>query len=179
MPKILDKIEEKINQSAFKLFAKKGYSHVTMKMVANDVGISVGTLYNYFSNKEDLFLAAFKQSFNQMHVTLENIIEKEGSPHEFVSALYNEVVNIKGFSREFLRNKINHKLMAELKNHFLILMRSLIDRAEQKNNLHITVKEKERLVRLLIVATHDFAREFPADKEENINFISKLIEKIG
>ena len=55
MPKVIDKLEEKINNSAFRLFGENGYNHVTMKMVAEDVGISVGTLYNNYPNKRSYF----------------------------------------------------------------------------------------------------------------------------
>ena len=35
---------------------KKGYYQVTMKMVSQEAGISVGTLYNYYQHKQELFL---------------------------------------------------------------------------------------------------------------------------
>jgi AcrR family transcriptional regulator len=178
MPRVIDKVEEKINKSAFKLFGEKGYTRVTMQMIAREVGISVGTLYNYYSNKQDLFLSAFKLSFDQIHDALDNIIESDLTPCEFFSVLYDEVVRLKGFSREILRKKINHELIDELKDHLLMLMRSLIYRAEEKNVLHILDKDKDRFTRLLILAIHDFAREFPDDKEGNINFICQLVKRI-
>jgi len=178
MPKIIDRLEEKINNAAFRLFGENGYNHVTMKMVAQDVGISVGTLYNYYSNKEDLFLNSFKQSFDQIYFALNNIIEKSENTHKFISVLYNEVLRLKGFSRELIRSKINHEMVDELKNHLLMLMRSLIYHAEEKGDLQIPDKDKDRVIRLMILAIHDFAQEFPDDKEGNIEFISRLVEKI-
>jgi len=178
MPRIIDKIEEKINNSAFKLFGEKGYNYVTMKMVAQNVGISVGTLYNYYPNKQDLFLNAFEKSFNQIYFALNNIIEKSENLYLFISVLYNEIVRLKGFSRELLRNRIDHEIIDELKNHLLKLMRSLIYKAEEKTDVKIPDKDKDRVIRLLILAIYDFAQEFPDDKEGNIDFISRLIEKI-
>jgi AcrR family transcriptional regulator len=178
MPKVIDKVEEKINNSAFRLFGKNGYNNITMKMVAQDVGISVGTLYNYYSNKEDLFLNSFKQSFGQIYFALNNIIKKSKNPYKFISVLYNEIVRLKGFSRELIRSKINHEMVDELKNHLLILMRSLIYQAEEKGDLQIPDRDKDRVIRLLILAIYDFAQEFPDDKQGNIDFISRLIQKI-
>jgi len=178
MPKVIDKLEEKINNAAFRLFGENGYNHVTMKMVSQDVGISVGTLYNYYSNKEDLFLNSFKQSFDQIYFALNTIIEKSESTYEFISVLYHEVIRLKGFSRELIRTKINHEMVDELKNHLLMLMRSLIYQAEEKGDLQIPDKDKDRVIRLMILAIHDFEQEFPDDKEGNIDFISRLIEKI-
>ncbi len=178
MPKILDNIEERINISAFNLFADNGYNNVTMKMVAQEVGISVGTLYNYYSDKQELFLKSFKLSFDQIFFSLNNIIEKEKTAHEFVEVLYNEIVRLRIFGREFLSNKIDNKLISDLKSHIFMLMRFLVYSAEEKNNLDISDKDKERLIRLLILSMHDFAQEFPDDNEGNINFIYQLIDKL-
>jgi len=180
MTKIIDQLEEKVNQSSFRLFAERGYSHVTMQMVAKDVGISVGTLYNYYSNKQDLFLNAFKQGFNKAYSILESIIERDGNAHEFISALYDEVVRLQGFSRELMRDKINHEAIDNLRAHLLMLMSSLIYRAEEKKHIiEMSEKDKERSIRLLILAIHDFAREYPEDREENIDFVCRLANKVG
>lgn len=178
MPKLLDNVEGKINESAFSLFAEKGYNQVTMKMIAKDVGISVGTLYNYYSNKKDLFLKSFKLSFDHIYFSLNNIIENEKGTYEFIRFLYNEIVKLKRFGREIISNKNDNRVFVELKNHLLMLMRFLIYRAEEKNNLDLSNKDKERVIRVLILAMHDFAQEFPEDKEGNINFICQLIDKI-
>ena len=178
MPRVIDRVEEKINKSAFQLFGEKGYNHVTMKMVARNVGISVGTLYNYHSNKQDLFLSAFKQCFDQIYLALNEVIEKKRNTYQFISVLYDEVVRLKGFSSEFLSNKMNHEVINKLKEHLLMLMRSLIYRAEEKAQLRIPGKDRDRVIRLLILTILDFALEFPEDKEGNIDFICRLVEKM-
>ncbi|MDD5015004.1 MAG: TetR/AcrR family transcriptional regulator [Atribacterota bacterium] len=178
MPKIIDKIIERINQSAFQLFAEKGYYQVTMKMVAQEAGISVGTLYNYYSNKQDLFLNVFKQNLTQAHSVLNSMIEKGGNPHELIATLYNEVVRLREFYKEILKNKIDSEVVNYMKKYILALMRSLIYKAEGKKDLQISEKDKDRAIRLLLIAIHDFSREFPEDQVENIAFICKLAEKI-
>jgi AcrR family transcriptional regulator len=57
MPKIVDHAQyrkELLNQS-FDLFAEKGYASVTMRQIAQALGVSTGTLYHYFPSKEALF----------------------------------------------------------------------------------------------------------------------------
>jgi AcrR family transcriptional regulator len=57
MPKIVDHDlyrKELLNKS-FDLFAEKGYSTITMRQIAQDLGVSTGTLYHYFPSKESLF----------------------------------------------------------------------------------------------------------------------------
>jgi AcrR family transcriptional regulator len=57
MPKIVDHAlyrKELLSQS-FDLFAEKGYATVTMRQIAQALGVSTGTLYHYFPSKEVLF----------------------------------------------------------------------------------------------------------------------------
>ncbi len=61
VPKVIKNLKEKITRSAFQLFADKDYNDVNMKDEADDAGIAVGTLYNYYSNKQELFLVIFKE----------------------------------------------------------------------------------------------------------------------
>ncbi|MBD2107845.1 TetR/AcrR family transcriptional regulator [Nodosilinea sp. FACHB-13] len=57
MPKIVDHDEyrrELLNE-CFDLFAEKGYAALTMRQIAQGLGVSTGTLYHYFPSKEGLF----------------------------------------------------------------------------------------------------------------------------
>jgi len=49
----LDK-KELIRQSAIDVIAEKGYFNTTAKIIAEKAGIAVGTIYIYFSNKEEI-----------------------------------------------------------------------------------------------------------------------------
>src|SRR5579884_308664 len=44
-------------EAAERLFLRDGYRHATMERVADEAGVSKQTLYNYFSDKEELFAA--------------------------------------------------------------------------------------------------------------------------
>jgi len=178
MAKIIDKLKERVNETAFRLFAEKGYSRVTMKMVAGDVGISVGTLYNYYSNKQDLFLSASKKVFDQTYSVLEEMLEKNADTYEFLSILYDEVVRLQGFSRELLRDKINHEAISEIKKHLMTLMRSLFYKVKVTEIENIPDRDKDRTIRMLFLAMHDFAREYPDDREGNIEYFCRLREII-
>ncbi|MFQ4137545.1 TetR/AcrR family transcriptional regulator [Nodosilinea sp. PGN35] len=57
MPKIVDhdQYREELLDQCFDLFAKKGYAALTMRQIAQGLGVSTGTLYHYFPSKEGLF----------------------------------------------------------------------------------------------------------------------------
>ena len=44
-----------ILDAAEHVFGWKGYQRTTMEAIAREAGISVGTLYNLFKSKEDLY----------------------------------------------------------------------------------------------------------------------------
>lgn len=49
--------EEKITSSARDIFLKKGYNNTTMDEIATKADIGVGTLYNYFKSKAEIFIS--------------------------------------------------------------------------------------------------------------------------
>lgn len=57
MPKVVDhdQYRRELLRQCFDLFADQGYAALTMRQIAQALGVSTGTLYHYFSSKEDLF----------------------------------------------------------------------------------------------------------------------------
>lgn len=62
MPKIVDhdQYREKLISGCFELFAEKGYSNVTMRQIARELGISTGALYHYFPTKQSILEQMFE-----------------------------------------------------------------------------------------------------------------------
>ena len=56
MPKIVnhDEYREEMLEKCFHFFSRNGFSKVTMREIADEIGISTGTLYHYFSTKENI-----------------------------------------------------------------------------------------------------------------------------
>ena len=49
---------EEILDAAMRVFCRRGFHKTNLEEVAREAGISKGTIYLYFKNKEDLFIAA-------------------------------------------------------------------------------------------------------------------------
>jgi AcrR family transcriptional regulator len=58
MPKIVDREQyrKQLLTESFELFAEIGYGKITMRQLAQKLGISTGTLYHYFPSKEAMFI---------------------------------------------------------------------------------------------------------------------------
>lgn len=59
----------KILTAAIKVFAQKGYVNTTMSDVSIHAKVGIGTLYNYFMNKDDLLLQCMRKTIeDEIHV---------------------------------------------------------------------------------------------------------------
>ena len=58
MPKIIQNAREQLLATAQKQIAERGYAATTIRSVAGECGLAVGTVYNYFKSK-DLLIASF------------------------------------------------------------------------------------------------------------------------
>lgn len=60
----------RILDTATKEFAFKGFENANMNAIAKKAGVSVGSLYKYFENKQDLFLTTIQYSIQSMEELL-------------------------------------------------------------------------------------------------------------
>jgi AcrR family transcriptional regulator len=67
MPKIVDRdrYRKELLSKSFELFAQKGYGSITMRQIAEELGVSTGTLYHYFPSKEAIFLQLVEEQTQQ------------------------------------------------------------------------------------------------------------------
>ncbi|MCG8567103.1 MAG: TetR/AcrR family transcriptional regulator [Desulfobacterales bacterium] len=59
MKKLKEDKEREILEAAVKVFARHGFHGAKMAGIAEEAGVSAGTLYNYFTDKEDMFDRVF------------------------------------------------------------------------------------------------------------------------
>ena len=70
-----EKRKSDIVDAAERIFFEKGYENATMDDVANEAELSKGTLYLYFKNKEDLYLAIHLRGNKILHSLFENAVK--------------------------------------------------------------------------------------------------------
>ena len=63
MPKIIKNPEDRILQAARQRLLDKDLSSFSLRGIAADCGIAVGTIYNYFKDKESLMAAVMIQDW--------------------------------------------------------------------------------------------------------------------
>jgi len=66
-------MEDRILDSAFSVFGEQGFQATTLKEIAQAAGISSGSVYTYFPDKESLFKAAVNRGWASFIDELETI----------------------------------------------------------------------------------------------------------
>ena len=111
-----EEVRGRIIQSAIECFSQNGFDRTRMDDISLLAGLSKGTLYNYFDNKEDLFNAICEDSLDLLKIQLDKLftknrndlishaelfyenfqkIQKEGSAKVFFEALSESTRNSK------------------------------------------------------------------------------------
>lgn len=72
-----DNIRSSILEKAREEFIHCGYGEFSMRTVANKVGISTSNIYNYFKNKNELFLEVLNPTLSLLEFVLTHIEESE------------------------------------------------------------------------------------------------------
>jgi AcrR family transcriptional regulator len=62
---------ERILRSALALFARRGFANTSVRLLAEEAGVSQGLLYNYFDGKHELLRAIFARSMEGVQRTCE------------------------------------------------------------------------------------------------------------
>lgn len=65
MPKKINNIREQLLAEAKKQLRERGYEKTTVRSVAQECGIAVGTVYNYFKSKDILIASLVLEDWNE------------------------------------------------------------------------------------------------------------------
>jgi AcrR family transcriptional regulator len=75
--------KKRILTAALKVFSDHGYRGACMRLIAEQAGISVGGVYLYFKNKEELCLTMMKERMDDLSGELERAIDI-GKPQDAI-----------------------------------------------------------------------------------------------
>ncbi|NOQ46788.1 MAG: TetR family transcriptional regulator [Desulfobulbaceae bacterium] len=82
MRPLTPKSKKEILAIAIPLFAVTGYSGVSMRTLAKNVGVSAAALYHHFPDKQTLYLSAMAQVFLDKAESLEKILSSRAAPEK-------------------------------------------------------------------------------------------------
>jgi AcrR family transcriptional regulator len=67
MQVLKEEVKQKIKKAAVYEFEENGYQKTSMRSIASSAGVTVGNLYRYFKNKDDLFNVIIQPAFQEIY----------------------------------------------------------------------------------------------------------------
>jgi AcrR family transcriptional regulator len=105
---------EQILGAATRVFAEKGFSRATTREVARAAGVSEGTIYNYFEDKDALLMAI-----------LDKLNETERRAEDFEEGM---AADLRGFLEQYLRRRMS--LIWENREVFRVVISEMLVNSE-------------------------------------------------
>ncbi len=84
----------RVIDAATKEFAKKGYHDASVSAIAAKAGISVGAIYKYFENKQDLFLTIIDESISRVENLLLGLAKTDEDVMIKVEKILREIISV-------------------------------------------------------------------------------------
>lgn len=145
--------KNKIIEKGFELMCEKGYHNVSTVDIAKYAGVSTGIIYQYFTDKRDIFIEGVKDYANKIVFPMIDILDNNKLEFSSLEELINKMID--NFIKEHTMTKKAHEELmamshlddeiAELFNNAEMEMTEKIvkvfaenNRKVSKENIHIT-----------------------------------------
>lgn len=110
-------VKSRIYECAKDLFSTKGFKETKIKEIAEHAGIGVGTFYNYYTSKEELFIEIYKQENKKLKNQLTESLDLTQEPVQLISQLLKE--NQEAIhANPILKEWYNQDFFKELERHY-------------------------------------------------------------
>ncbi len=167
MPKSVLCDKKEIYEKVKNLFLVNGYSGVDIKTIAHECKMAVGTFYNYYENKEEIFCEVINDSWNLFFETL----KRKDVLEEFIGEIYFYIRDNKGFGLTFksipIEKAVNvNNLYDKIVNDVAFLIVNLVN--ENYKNIG------RRIALSLFMSIILFTNSCEFNDEENLEFIYNL-----
>lgn len=107
----------RIIEKGFVLMCEQGYYNTTIPDIAKYADVSVGIIYQYFSDKKDIFIEGVKQYSNRIMYPMINLLESEKI----------EIKNLKNLLKNIIKKFIENHTISKKAHEELLAMSHLDD----------------------------------------------------
>jgi AcrR family transcriptional regulator len=83
---LIDQRHEQIFKAASRIFISRGYDRATVREIANEAGLSLGSLYSYIRSKEDILYLVFDKLTTTLRSNIRQAIDGMDDPVEQMRA---------------------------------------------------------------------------------------------
>ena len=177
-----------IVEAAARVFEERGYAGATTNRIAERAGVSIGSLYQYFPNKESILVVLLEQHTQEVADTVEAIRRHVAEePHDLVGVLRHFVEAMVGLHAN--NPRLQHVLLEEAPRppHLTAKLRELEEAAMESTEVLLRANpqvgiEDYRTAAYLVVRsiealTHGFVAD-PPDEVSRESFAAELVQML-
>ena len=149
-----------ILEVALDLFSKKGLYAVTMVDIAKESEFSVGTIYKFFKNKEDIYKALVFEKVSEFQILLNNALAAKGTGIEKINLWVKEKFILFDTNKNFIKlylaeamgvdSNVKIGLKTEIKKLYDDIINSLEQVFKQCVQKNIIIKEDPHILALTL-----------------------------
>ncbi|MCG8493363.1 MAG: TetR/AcrR family transcriptional regulator [Sneathiellales bacterium] len=162
-----EELNEMAMQAATKIVAEEGLRALSTRRVAKEIGYSVGTIYNLFSNLDDLVLRLNGATLDNLHQAL-SALGRTGMPEEDLRALAAKYISFTQDNFHLWNSLFEHRLPAgeELPDNFSRKVNRLLALVEEALEPVFGENEQEcqKSARVLWSSLHGICSLVTSDK---------------
>ena len=107
LPRIIEDPRELILSEAKKILENEGYSQISIRRVAKECGIAVGTIYNYFPTKKGLIIEMMTDFWEEYFCDIEPILNSQEGFYIKLKKLFSDLAQ---FIKRFREIWLHHEL---------------------------------------------------------------------
>jgi AcrR family transcriptional regulator len=132
-------------------FTESGFDATQISGIAKEAGVSIGTIYGFFENKEGLFAACINKDIEQAYAELVEAIEKTADPVEKLRILAQKKFEYIDREKTHLKTLLN-------KNPMFLVQASLGEGCPMKKIYDMTAEILRDLAKTVPLRSDDFVQ---------------------
>ena len=173
---------QEILETAWALFESRGYEHTSTNDIIKEIGIARGTLYHYFSSKEEILDTLIDHIGQKMLTNADQIAENKDIPVFQRLALVNSALNMQSNAsfvldqmhqaqNALMHEKINQVLLRDLPRIFVKIIEDGVQQGLMETDYPL--ETCEWLV-AYILTSFDYKQD-QADSEQSLRRLQALV----
>lgn len=88
-------MEQRIYKAGMTLFQEKGFTNTTLQEICELAGVSKGTIFNYFSSKEDILAKFGQNQINILRQFAEELPSSHTTKEKIIAVLMEDITTVK------------------------------------------------------------------------------------
>ncbi len=90
--KVIEEIRQRILDAALEIIVAEGFNSFTMRRLATAIKMTAPNIYNYFSNKDEIYINIVIRGFRMLHCIIKETTERNVEPFERIRVIAQEYV---------------------------------------------------------------------------------------